>query len=391
MSQKKLLVIAHSYSTFVKDQIEALSPSFEEIFVFVRLNYIAELSNFLPINRLKPFTKSARIDLFNKPSNIRVIPIPLLYFPFNCSYKKLGERHYRAIDQIIQKEKITFDLIHAHFTWSAGYVGAKLKEFYKVPFVLTAHGYDIYSLPFKDAIWKKKIEYVLNSADAIITVSHRNFECIRKLDVNAPVHVIPNGFSRDLFSLRDTLECRRLLGLPRDRKILLTVGSLEPVKGQKYLIDSVIDIRKERNDILCIIVGMGMEKRALEKQIQSLGLEDHVILIGWKPHNEIPFWINACDVFVLPSLNEGNPMVMFETIGCGKPFVGTMVGGVPEVITCDDYGLLVEPADSENLAEKILLALDREWNREQILAYAERYRWENIEKEIMSIYNQVLL
>ena len=54
----------------------------------------------------------------------------------------------------------------------------------------------------------------------------------------------------------------------------------------------------------------------------------------------------------------------------------TRVGGVSEVITSDDYGLLVEPADPGGLAEKILVALDREWDREKILAYAERYTWE---------------
>jgi teichuronic acid biosynthesis glycosyltransferase TuaC len=70
--------------------------------------------------------------------------------------------------------------------------------------------------------------------------------------------------------------------------------------------------------------------------------------------------------------------------------VGTKVGGVPEVIASDDYGLLVEPADPEDLAEKILVALDREWDRAAILAYAERFTWENIAKEIMGVYKQVL-
>jgi len=70
--------------------------------------------------------------------------------------------------------------------------------------------------------------------------------------------------------------------------------------------------------------------------------------------------------------------------------VGTRVGGVPEVISSDDYGLLVEPADPGDLAEKILVALDREWDREKILAYAERYTWENIAKEIVAIYQDTL-
>ena len=100
--------------------------------------------------------------------------------------------------------------------------------------------------------------------------------------------------------------------------------------------------------------------------------------------------MNACDLFVLPSLNEGNPTVLPEALGCGKPFVGTKVGGVPEVITSDESGLLVEPADPEDLAGRILIALDREWDREKILTYAERYTWENIAKEIMGVYEQIL-
>jgi teichuronic acid biosynthesis glycosyltransferase TuaC len=66
------------------------------------------------------------------------------------------------------------------------------------------------------------------------------------------------------------------------------------------------------------------------------------------------------------------------------------VGGSEEVVASDDYGLLVEPADPEDLAEKILVALDREWDREAILAYAERFTWENIAKEIMGVYAQIL-
>jgi len=70
--------------------------------------------------------------------------------------------------------------------------------------------------------------------------------------------------------------------------------------------------------------------------------------------------------------------------------VGTRVGGVPEVITSDDYGLLIEPADPENLVEKILVALDREWDREKILMYAEQYTWENITKRIVGVYTRIL-
>jgi glycosyltransferase involved in cell wall biosynthesis len=83
--------------------------------------------------------------------------------------------------------------------------------------------------------------------------------------------------------------------------------------------------------------------------------------------------------------------VMFEALGCGTPFVGTKVGGVPEIINSEDYGLLVEPANPEELAEKILIALDKEWDYEKILRYAERFKRDNIAKEIIKTYETVLL
>ena len=100
--------------------------------------------------------------------------------------------------------------------------------------------------------------------------------------------------------------------------------------------------------------------------------------------------MNACDVFVLSSLNEGNPVVMFECLGCGKPFVGTRVGGIPEVITNEKLGYLVEPKDVEGLANAILKALNKEWDKEYILNYAKQFTWGEIAKNIGRVYNEVL-
>ncbi|MBE9593841.1 MAG: glycosyltransferase, partial [Proteobacteria bacterium] len=356
----KLLVICHSYNRFQKGQIEELSRYLDFVNVLVRYNSLAKLSIYIPVSVLDKSKFASKIDLVDKPSNIKVYPTPILYGPFDSQYKKLGEKHFKVVERAIKKNDRVFDLIHAHFTWSAGYVGAKLKEKYKVPVIVTAHGYDIYDLPFRDNEWRKKIKYVLDTVDYIITVSNSNLECIKKLNVKTPVKVIPNGFRGDWFHARDSNECRKALNLPLDKKILLTIGSLIEIKGHKYLIEAMKEVVKQKKDTLCIIVGDGKLKTKLEKQIKKFGLKNHVKLAGGKPHNEIPIWMNACDAFVLPSLNEGNPTVMFECLGCGTPFIGTTVGGEPEIITSDDYGLLCEPANSKKLAEKILIALDKE-------------------------------
>lgn len=389
LKNKNLLVIPDRYNNFVKDPVNITSSYFNQVFVLVRHNPITEISNVLPINYLKPFRKKTLINLSGKPENVTVTLTSLWYAPTDSQYKRLGDKHFKSVDTTIKKKKIEFDLIHSHFTWSMGYVGARLKEKYDVPFIVTAHGYDIYDLPFRDEEWRKRIEYVLNSANYVITVSNSNLECIKKLDVKTPVKVIPNGFRPNLFYPKNLEECKKILELPSGKKIILTVGNLVEIKGHKYLIGAMNEVVKHRKDVLCIMVGSGKSKNELEKQIKKLKLEDHVKLVGGRPHDEIPIWMNAADLFVLPSLNEGNPTVMFECLGCGKPFIGTKVGGEPEVITSEDYGYLTEPANPDELAEKILIALNKEWDCDKIREYAEQFTWENIIEEIVAIYEGV--
>jgi len=390
-----LLIITDRYphsgdyisSSFVKDQTDQLNNYFKNVYVISQTPYVPKLFSYLPF--VHPRWKRDSFAQDYKCENVQVFFARYFTVPTTFARKHKGDGAFKATKELIKRRSLKFDLIHAHFTWPSGYAGACLKERYDVPFVVTAHGYDIYSLPFKNGGWRERVRFVLNTADHVITVSQSNLACIRNLCVSTPVTVIPNGFKSDVFYPRDSSECRKILNLPQDKKIILTVGNLEPVKGQLYLIEAVQRIVQTRNDVLCVIIGAGKLRTSLERQIRSLGLKNSVWLAGGKPHDEIPLWMNACDLFVLSSLNEGNPTVMFEALGCGKPFVGTRVGGVPEIITSNEYGLLVEPADSGDLAEKILTALDQEWNQEAILRYAEWFTWENIAQKIIEVYNKV--
>jgi len=148
-------------------------------------------------------------------------------------------------------------------------------------------------------------------------------------------------------------------------------------------------IKKYKN-VLCVIVGGGVLRDKLEKQVSNMGLSDFILFAGEKKHGEIPLWMNACDIFVLPSLNEGNPTVMFECLSCGKPFVGTEVGGIPEVIISGDYGLLCKPGEPLELARQLSAALGIIWDNKSIKDYAEQYTWKNIARKHVNIYEEVL-
>ncbi len=376
---KKLLMISNHYLTFVKDSVFYLSKNFDEINVMVRIHWYYYA---LKINKV--------IDLTDKPHNVNVMPTPILYLPMDAEYKRLGERHFKNVEKSIKHNNIKFDLISAHFTYSSGYVGAKLKEKYNKPFIVTAHGYDIYDLPFRDEEWKEKIKYVLNTADHIITVSKSNLECIKKLNVKTPVEVIPNSFNCNLFYSVDSNRCKKNLNLLLDKKIILTVGNLEEVKGHEYLIKAMAKIADKRQDVLCFIIGGGQLKAKLQKLINDLNLNNYVKLVGAKLHDEIPLWMNACDLFVLPSLRESFGIVQIEAMACGKPIVATRNGGSEEIIVNENLGYLVEPKNPDELAEKILLALNREWNKEYILRYVKKFRSDEMAKETFKVYEKVM-
>ena len=170
-------------------------------------------------------------------------------------------------------------------------------------------------------------------------------------------------------------------------KILFSVGNLEERKGYSYLIEAMSIICKERDDVYCIIGGSGSIKSSLELKVRDFHLDNCIKFVGFIPDEMLKFWFNSCDIFVLPSLAEGSPIVMFEALNFGKPFVGTGVGGIPEIIISEDYGLLVKTEDSKDLSQKILYAIDKEWDSDYIINYSKQFNWTNIcTKIIKDVY-----
>ena len=100
--------------------------------------------------------------------------------------------------------------------------------------------------------------------------------------------------------------------------------------------------------------------------------------------------MNACDIFVLPSLNEGLPVVLGEALACGKPVVATKVAGTPELVN-NDVGYLVNPKDVNALAEKILLALNKKWEKEKLLKRAQEFSVTKSVRKLIKVYRGFLV
>jgi glycosyltransferase involved in cell wall biosynthesis len=156
-------------------------------------------------------------------------------------------------------------------------------------------------------------------------------------------------------SATERKRARLHLGLREDETLLLAMGRLDKQKGHRVLIDAVAKLRGSRRP-RCAIIGDGPLRDSLLAQIGRLGLGRIVQLPGER--GDVRSWLAAGDVFVLPSLWEGLPNVLLESMALGLPVAASNVDGVPEAITDGQDGLLVPPGNAAALAEALAKLID---------------------------------
>jgi glycosyltransferase involved in cell wall biosynthesis len=307
----------------------------------------------------------------------------------SADFEKVYRRTFGLFFQILSRRK-RYDIIHDQtsggiFSFISSITASIASKIAGKKLIVTFHHSKTEEFVKK---YKVFFKFVLRNTDTMILVSNRQKDFISRIfpQYSDKLVVIPNGYDSTFFFPRNTNECRSLLNIPANKKVIFNISNLIDIKGHRYLIEAIGKVAKTRSDIYCIIAGKGYLLEALEQQIKNSKLENYIKLVGWIPDDKIPIYINTSDFFVLPSLGEGNPIVMFEAIGCGRPFIGTNVGGIPEIINSEDYGLLCEPANSEELEKTIISALNKKWDTSKIKEYAESFTWRNIAKTTKSVY-----
>jgi teichuronic acid biosynthesis glycosyltransferase TuaC len=293
----------------------------------------------------------------------------------------------KLVRRLAQNDKI--DLINAHWIFPDGVATTLIAKRIQKPVVLTALGCDINLYP-KMSFRKSQIRWALKASDRNTAKSRALKAIIVNLGIpDDNVTVIPNAVDLDLFHIIDKAEARKKLMLSPNEDIILTVGDLDEVKGTQYLIEALRGMR-ERTDLLprLICIGDGPLKRKLVFQAKELGVSDKVSFLGNKPHDEIPLWMNAADVFCLPSLREGHPNVIIEALVCGVPVVASDVGAIPEMI--NGNGIMSMVADSKNLCECLMWSLTKNWDRDAIRKTVEKRTWRDCAQVYFETYARVL-
>jgi len=292
-------------------------------------------------------------------------------------------------------KKNDFDIIHAHgyLHFSTNVVGL-LKKIKGYRMVLTIHGSSVGYSGWKGIIEKTYNKtfgvLTLNSADKIIALTPDEAAILEKLGADSKkIAIIPPGIDLSRTSLQNGDDFRREYGL-KDKNIILFVGGFIQRKGIHYLIEAMKNV--ETDSIVLIaggeIKGHPRVKEALEKQVEELGLREKVIFLGNLGRKEVEKAYNSADIFVLPSIAEGLPLVILEAMAHKKCVIATNIPGNSHVIRDGQNGLLFEKGNTKQLAELIDYLLKNQEIREELAKTARK----DIEKKYSSeiILNQVL-
>ncbi len=284
---------------------------------------------------------------------------------------------FGTINLIRIVRKYNIDIIHGHYLYPAGLIAVLGGMFTKKKVYVTSHGSDMFCLYPQHKFMRPIIRFVLKRADVVLAVSESLKEEILKTNIpNIEKNVRLNWNTVDINEFKianndsdhhsknnSNYNFKNELNIPKDKPIILFVGNIIKRKN----VATIIDAKKQlKSDCFLVVVGDGPLLNSLKEKVKVENVED-VIFTGAR--NDIANVIQSSDLLILPSYSESFGLVLIEALACGKPVIGSNVGGIKEIIT-DDVGLLVEPTDFRGLANSIDLILSDKKLREKFQSNA---------------------
>lgn len=324
--------------------------------------------------------------------------VPYAHLPHRLAAGTEVRSLRRALLQYIRKEwpGRRFDLVHGQRLFPDGLVGRHLADALRVPAIASARGSDVHTHPRRSAAVARQTRQTIEHCDQLTSVSHALAADVHKLGTPPlPIEVIYNGVDLSAFRpLGNVVRMRERLELPLAGTGIGAVCRLAEPKGVMELLVAFERIYLSRPDVWLTIVGDGPLREALRLEATRRGIADRLHLPGSVAHRSVPEWLNALDVFVLPSHNEGLPNVVLEAMACGKPIVATTVGGIPEAALDGVAGLLVPPRDIGRLAAALEELLSAPELRARLGAAGRRrveecFTWSANTRRLFDLYERV--
>lgn len=386
----KIVVITNLYpnsmepnkGTFIKSQVDCLAK-------------ICSVKVIAPL----PFYKRGLWFKDNDPrhnhvdkENIEGIEV---YHPRYFYTPKIGRCFYGlffffSIYSLLKKIEKSFkpDSYLNYWAYPDGFATVLAAKVFNKKVIVSSRGCDVNHLT-KNFLLNYQIKWALNNSDLNHTVSDNMRDFLVNLGIPGDkLLTIPNGIDKERFRPMDMNEARRLLGFRTKKKAILYLGRLSEEKNVEMLIRAFAQL--ENNQYILILVGDGSIKKRLMRVADSLGVAENVVFKEECSHSDVPLWMNAADLFCLPSKREGWPNALMEAIACGKPVVASRVGGVEEIVYDEKFGFLFEPNNIDSLRENIVKALQKKWDPQVICSNKKLRSWDKVSEEIYTSLEKVV-
>jgi len=309
--------------------------------------------------------------------------IPKLFQPLNGISLALFQ--YAPFRKIVKAFEP--DVVLCFWAYPDGFANVLLSRAMGLPVCIGVLGSDINQMT-QARPQRAMIRWALSSCDRVLSVSAALKDVMVDIGVPAEkIAVIPNGVETERFRPCDAGQARESLGLAREGRFITCVSRLSREKGLDTLISAFAQL--PQGDARLLLVGDGGERGALETQAAKLGVRERVEFAGDRPHAEVPTWLAASDVVALPSRMEGCPNIVLEAMASGRPVVASRVGGVPELLTSEALGFMVEPDRPETLALALGRALDTAWDTDALASAGSARTWSTVVGEILEEFRRV--
>lgn len=315
-----------------------------------------------------------------------------VYFPYSTHFTKISKaiNFFRAFAKgynHIFKQNDKPDSVQANVLTRNGILALYLKITKKIPYVIVEH-WTRY-LPtvnsYKGIFRKIATKIVVRNCDAILPISEGLQVSMVQCGLHSNNYHHINNVVDDFFYIPQNK-------LSRNKKRILHISCFsEKAKNIKGLLNSIDKLRKLRNDFELIIIGTGEDFNEVRDYAQQLKLEDIVIFMGEKQPEEVCQAFYQSDFFVLFSNYENAPVVISESLACGKPVITTDVGFVQSIIT-DKNGKIIPIGDELALTKKMNLMLDhfQDYDENDIRKSAEQFKSSIIGKQLSNIHHNCI-
>jgi len=320
----------------------------------------------------------------------------------------------QGVRRYAREQGSDYALVHSHY-WLSGWVARELVSEWRVPMIHMFHTLGrmkdlVAEGGAREARNRADVEQeILGFADRIVAATPLDRQqMMDHYEVDeSKIAVIPCGVNLDLFYPMAQEAAREHLGLPLDRRMLLFVGRLDPVKGLRVLLEAMCDLTRSlrpcgARDISLAVIGGDREDHlealvtdldCLTEIRHELGLDDLVVFVGSRSQQELPYYYSAADACVMPSLYESFGMVALEAMACGTPVIASRVGGLTYTVRDGETGYLVPEKSPKALAEKLALVLRDRCLRQRLghraVRVARAYGWGAVVDEMEDLYREI--